>query len=375
MTRGVRTASLGALAWPLWSKSRLRWSVAIQQQRRWLVAVGVSVVAFLLARISVSAGGTLAPLYFLGAVAISGWYGGLAPALLATGIGFLSLDYYFETPRFSWDVSQVSTPVALAGFLVVAAALGSLNARLRLAHDRAQHAREAAERALVARDEALTIVSHDLRTPLTTITTAVATLRSPTAQLSEPTRQDLLRNIEVEAARLSHFVRDALALSRLESGIVANAQWNSAEEVISASLEHVFGGLSARPISVDVAPTLPLARFDAALLDQALTNILDNADVHTPPGSPILVSARTEGTSLRIEVSDAGPGVPREARPRIFEKFQRLERAGRGAGLGLAIARAATEAQGGRLTVDDSPLGGARFVVVLPDVVPGVAYP
>jgi two-component system sensor histidine kinase KdpD len=335
-----------------------------------LLAVGVSVVAFLLAGISVSVGGTLAPLYFLAAVAISGWYGGLAPALLATGIGFLSLDYYFETPRFSWDVSQVSTPVALVGFLVVAAALGSMNARLRLAHDRAQDAREAAERALVARDEALTMVSHDLRTPLTTITTSVATLRSPTARLSEATRQDLLRSIEIEAERLSHFVRDALALSRLESGIVANAEWNSAEEVIAASLEHVFGGLSSRPISVEVPPTLPLARFDAALLDQALTNILANADVHTPPGAPIVVSAGAEGSSLHIEVSDAGPGVPPEARQRIFQKFERLERAGRGAGLGLAIARAATEAQGGRLTVDTSPLGGARFVVYLPNVVP-----
>jgi signal transduction histidine kinase len=61
--------------------------------------------------------------------------------------------------------------------------------------------------------------------------------------------------------------------------------------------------------------------------------------------------------------------VPPEARQRIFQKFERLERAGRGAGLGLAIARAATEAQGGRLTVDESPLGGARFVVSLPNVV------
>ncbi len=368
MTRGVRAASLPTRAWPRWSTRQQQWSAALQR-RRWLLAIGVSVGAFLLAGISVSVGGTLAPLYFLAAVAISGWYGGLAPALLATGIGFLSLDYYFETPRFSWDVSQVSTPVALVGFLVVAAALGSMNARLRLAHDRAQDARAAAERALVARDEALTIVSHDLRTPLTTITTSVATLRSPTAQLSEATRQDLLRSIEIEAERLSHFVRDALALSRLESGIVANAEWNNAEEVIAASLEHVFGGLSSRPITVDVPPTLPLARFDAALLDQALTNILANADVHTPPGSPIVVSAGAEGRWLHIEVSDAGPGVPPEARQRIFQKFERLERAGRGAGLGLAIARAATEAQGGRLTVDDSPLGGARFVVYLPNVV------
>jgi len=328
-----------------------------------LLALGLSVA-------TVDSGRTLPPLYFLAAVAVSGWYGGLPPALLATGLSFLSLDYYFERPPYSWEVSEVGTSAALAGFLVVAVSLGSLNARLRAAHDRALEARLAAERALIARNEALVIVSHDLRTPLTTIKTAVSTLRSPEAHVSQATREDLLRSIEVEADRLSRFVSDALALSRLEAGIVADAQWNSADEVIAASLEHVFGNLSPRPISVDVPGTLPLARFDASLLDQALSNILDNADVHTPPGAPVAVSARAEGTTLRIDVSDAGPGVPVFARQRIFEKFERLGSTGRGAGLGLAIARAATEAQAGRLTVDDSPLGGARFVVRLPNAIP-----
>jgi K+-sensing histidine kinase KdpD len=364
----VRRAKVGVGGWPPGRELLLH-------SRRWLLALAAMVLALALSEVSANSGATLAPLYFLAAVALSGWYGGLAPALLATALGFLLLDYYFERPAYLWDVTEVGTPAALAGFLVVAVSVGSLNARLRVAHDRALDARLAAERALSARNEALVMVSHDLRTPLTTIKTAVSTLRNPEAHVSRETREDLLRSIEAEADRLSRFVRDALALSRLEAGIAANAEWNSADEVIGASLEHVFGSLSSRPISVDVPTTLPLARFDASLLDQALSNLLDNADVHTPSGTHVAISASAEGTTLRIDVSDAGPGVPPPARQRIFEKFERVGSTGRGAGLGLAIARAAIEAQSGCLTVDDSPLGGARFVVRLPHAIPETATP
>jgi signal transduction histidine kinase len=75
------------------------------------------------------------------------------------------------------------------------------------------------------------------------------------------------------------------------------------------------------------------------------------------------------GRDLRLEVSDAGPGIPLAARQRIFDKYERLVPTSPGAGLGLAIARAAVEAQGGQLWVEDSPQGGARFVLLIPNVV------
>jgi signal transduction histidine kinase len=83
----------------------------------------------------------------------------------------------------------------------------------------------------------------------------------------------------------------------------------------------------------------------------------------------VQIVGRIDAGALRLEVSDAGPGIPLAARSRVFEKFQRLSDGGIGAGLGLAIARAATEAQGGQLQVEDSPWGGARFVILVPNAV------
>src|SRR5207244_2347907 len=159
------------------------------------------------------------------------------------------------------------------------------------------------------------------------------------------------------------------AMTRLEAGIKPDRQWNALGEIASAVLDRVSPVLGDRPLTFDVPDTLPLARFDAGLLDQALSNVLENVGVHTPPGTPVSVIGRIEGGCVRLVVSDAGPGIPLAARDRVFGKFQRLKDSGFGTGLGLAIARAATEAQGGHLLVEDSPLGGAQFTILVPSVV------
>jgi two-component system sensor histidine kinase KdpD len=285
--------------------------------------------------------------------------------------GFLALDFFFEYPPYTFEVTALGTSLDLLAFLGVAILVGTLNARLRIARQRAWTAREEAEAALHARDEALAIVSHDLRTPLTAIKTSVSTLRKPGAPLTDNTRFELLGTIESEADRLVHFVSDALAMTRLEAGIAPDRQWNALGEIVSAVLDRCGPVLGERPITFDVPDTLPLARFDAGLLDQALSNVLENVGVHTPPGSPLAIVGRIDGGHVRLEVSDGGPGIPADARTRVFDKFQRLRDDGFGTGLGLSIARAATEAQGGHLRIADSPLGGARFVMLVPNVASG----
>jgi two-component system sensor histidine kinase KdpD len=310
-------------------------------------------------------------LLLLVAVAITASVGGFGAALIATVGGFLSLDFYFEQPPFMFSVSSIGTAFDLLAFAVVSIVLGTLNARLRNARQRAYAARRDAELALQARDDALAIVSHDLRTPLTAIKTSVSTLRYPGTPLNEGTSNELLGTIEAEADRLVHFVGDALAMSRLESGITPDPQWNALGEIVSAVLDRVSPVLGDRPLTFDVPDTLPLARFDAGLLDQALSNVLENVGRHTPPGSAVAIVGRIEDGTVRVEVSDAGPGIPIEARERVFAKFQRLGDDSFGTGLGLAIARAATTAQGGKIILDDSPLGGARFIMLVPNLASG----
>jgi two-component system sensor histidine kinase KdpD len=105
------------------------------------------------------------------------------------------------------------------------------------------------------------------------------------------------------------------------------------------------------------------------LLDQALSNVLENIAAHTPPGTHVAIVGRIDPSGVRLEVDDSGPGIPARDRSRVFGKFERLNDSGVGTGLGLPIARAAAEAQGGSLHVEDSPLGGARFVMLVPNVV------
>jgi two-component system sensor histidine kinase KdpD len=336
---------------------------------QYAVAVGSVLVSTLAALPFYPAAVDLPALLLLAAVAVSAAFGGYGPAAVSVLGGFLALDFFFEFPPFTLAVTAVGTSLDLVAFMLVAILLGSLNARLRVAHQRATNARRQAEAALEARDEALAIVSHDLRTPLTAIKTSISTLRNPGAPLTDGTRLDLLGTIEAEADRLVHFVSDALAMTRLEAGITPDRQWNALGEIVSAVLDRCGPVIGDRPVTFDVPDTLPLARFDAGLLDQALSNLIENVGVHTPPGTAVSIVGRIEAGGVKVEVSDAGPGIPLGSRKRVFGKFERLKDSGFGTGLGLAIARAATEAQGGELRIEDSPLCGVRFVMFVPNAV------
>jgi two-component system OmpR family sensor kinase len=99
-------------------------------------------------------------------------------------------------------------------------------------------------------------------------------------------------------------------------------------------------------------------------------NLIENAYVHTPAGTPVTVSVRSEADRAVIEVSDRGPGVPESMGERVFDRFARAAGdaapSGGGSGLGLSIVRAVAEAHGGRVALEPAPGGGARFVVSLP---------
>jgi two-component system sensor histidine kinase KdpD len=129
--------------------------------------------------------------------------------------------------------------------------------------------------------------------------------------------------------------------------------------------------LSGRPLKIELAEQLPLARLDFTLMQQALSNLLLNAVVHTPAGTPVLLQARTEQESLILSVADQGPGLPAELLPRIFEKFIRAPNAAAGgSGLGLAIVKGFVEAQGGQITAANRPAGGAVFTIRVPQTEP-----
>jgi two-component system sensor histidine kinase KdpD len=114
-----------------------------------------------------------------------------------------------------------------------------------------------------------------------------------------------------------------------------------------------------------VPDALPQVEIDHVLIGQVLVNLLDNADRHAPPHSPITVSAETRTDRIVLSVADRGPGVPVAEREAVFDRFVRFDTGGR-TGLGLTIAKTFVEAHGEHIWVDDAPEGGARFCFTLP---------
>ena len=218
----------------------------------------------------------------------------------------------------------------------------------------------------------LRAVSHDLRTPITIIKTSAANLRDPdlAQRLSPAEQRDMAQAIETQTDTLDRLVGNLLDMSRLQAGaVVLNADWNSLEEIAGEVAARVYQSQRAERIRLEFADDLPLLRCDYGLLLQALSNIVENALRHEPPGDRVIIRGRAEADAVRLEVVNHGPTVPPEERERIMEPFYQ-GRDGRavigGVGLGLAIAHGIVEVHGGSLRVADTPGGGATFVIRLP---------
>jgi two-component system sensor histidine kinase KdpD len=209
-------------------------------------------------------------------------------------------------------------------------------------------------------------VSHELKTPLAVLTSVAENIGSA----SGPTQASLVDEMRTATRRLTRLVNNLLDQTRLESGTLKpKLDWCDTSDLVNAALDGVRESLSGHPLEVDVPHDMPLFRADGALMEQVLANLLLNAALHTPGGTPIFLAAGVEGARSRVffTVADRGPGLPSEMREHLFKKFQRGDaaRAG-GLGLGLSIIRGFVAAQGGDVVAGENPGGGAVFTVYLP---------
>ncbi|GAA3551480.1 DUF4118 domain-containing protein [Streptomyces osmaniensis] len=234
--------------------------------------------------------------------------------------------------------------------------------RQRLRHE-ADRAKELAEGNRI-RTALLAAVSHDLRTPLAGIKASVSSLRSDDVAWSEEDRAELLEAIEEGADRLDLLVGNLLDMSRLQTGTVTPLiREIDLDEVVPMAL----GGVPEVSVDLDVPETLPMVAVDKGLLERVVANVVENAVKYSPRDEPVLVSASAIADRVEVRVVDRGPGVPDEAKERIFAPFQRYGDAPRGAGvgLGLAVARGFAEAMGGTISAEDTPGGGLTMVLSL----------
>lgn len=212
-------------------------------------------------------------------------------------------------------------------------------------------------------------VAHEIRTPLTTLR---GNLEGLIDGIVEPSAE-LFAALHDETGRLARLVDDLQQISRVEAGDVElRLAQIAAQDVVDRVVAQASAAFETLGVALrsELPGNLPRVRADADRLVQVLTNLLANALRHTPAGGTVTIAARERGGWVDLTVTDTGSGIAPEHLPHVFERFYRGDAARTrtgGSGIGLTIARALVEAQGGTIRAESAGSGqGATFTVSLP---------
>ncbi|WP_285413697.1 sensor histidine kinase KdpD [Pseudomonas sp. lyk4-40-TSB-59a] len=207
------------------------------------------------------------------------------------------------------------------------------------------------------RSALLASVSHDLRTPLTSMRGSIDSLLALGEAIPLEDRRELLEGTRDEAERLDRYIQNLLDMTRLGHGALKLARdWVSPADIVGSAFNRLRAVLSSLQVSTDVPAELPLLYVHAALIEQALVNVLENAARFSPSHGRLQLRAGADDSEVFFSVSDEGPGIPVDERAKIFDMFYtaaRGDRGGQGTGLGLAICQGMVGAHGGRISVGD----------------------
>ena len=281
-----------------------------------------------------------------------------------------------------WPLSVEDGPLALLG--VCAREGQSLSGqRRRLLTALSQPLAQALARAQLAEDlEAarlhgeteqlrsalLASVSHDLRTPLTSMRGSIDSLLALGEAIPLEDRRELLEGTRDEAERLDRYIQNLLDMTRLGHGALKLARdWVSPADIVGSALNRLRAVLAPLQVGTEVPAQLPLLFVHAALIEQALVNVLENAARFSPVHGRLQLRAGADDNELFFSVSDEGPGIPEAERAKIFDMFYtvaRGDRGGQGTGLGLAICQGMVGAHGGRISVADGIEGRGTCITL-----------
>jgi len=221
------------------------------------------------------------------------------------------------------------------------------------------------------RKEFVANVSHELRTPLSMIKGYVETLVDGASQDPDVAGK-FLQTIQKHTDRLTYLIEDLLTISRLESGqIQLNPEVMDLSQKVNRLIEELKVKAGGRRVALrNLVEEGTLIRADTDRLHQVMINLLDNSIKYGKEGGEVVISAEANGKGkLKVCIKDDGPGIPEEARERIFERFYRVDRARSreqgGTGLGLSIVKHIIQSHGGEVWVESDPGEGASFFFTL----------
>lgn len=287
---------------------------------------------------------SLGVLYLFAVLPVAALYG-LRYAVAVSVVSMLVFNFFFLPPTHTLQLADSENWVALAVYLVTALAVSQL---------------AAFRRSDAAKTAVLRSVSHDLRSPITAIMTASDVLEDAGESLSADERAELHASIRLQIRRLDRSVGNLLDLSRLEAGAALPVRelW-TVDGLIARALETV--GPENDRIDVLLPDDSPPISVDAAQIEHALVNLLENALKFSSVTDRVEMRADATSDNVVLRISDHGPGIPPEEQTKVFEPFH-----GSGTGLGLAIARGFVQLNQGRIRVESDPGHGTTFVLSFP---------
>jgi two-component system, OmpR family, sensor histidine kinase BaeS len=295
---------------------------------------------------------------------------------IAVAVGVAALTALLVTWYFSHRLQRSVAEVASAATAVADGHYGIRVSPLRLGEDFANLAQafnqmsERLESVETTRRQLFGDLAHEIRTPVSVLQAYVVAVRDGVNTLDSKT----VSILDDQASRLVRFSEDFAALAQAEEGPGAVApQWINPRDAITATVSAAADRYAAKGVELtpNVVNELPILWADPLRLAQVLGNLLDNALRHTPPRGHVEVIATAAGGQVIISIADSGAGISTEHLPHVFERFYRADAARDrdhgGAGIGLAIAKALTEAHGGRITAASRGPGmGSTFTITLP---------
>lgn len=214
-------------------------------------------------------------------------------------------------------------------------------------------------------------ISHDLRTPLTSISGNADFLLSNAEKITDEKKIELYRNIYDDSIWLINLVENILSVTRIENGTMKiNLQTELLDDIVNEALKHTLRHSHNHEIIFKNPGDIIMVRADSRLLVQVFVNIIDNAVKYTPEGSEIIISAALREHKAVVSIADNGPGIPDEAKNKIFEMFytatSTVSDSRRGMGIGLSLCKSIITAHGGTIAVRDNKPHGTVFTFTLP---------
>jgi len=305
-------------------------------------------------------------IYVMAVVIIARMTDGYLYGLIASAIGVIAVNYAFTKPYFDFNLTLSGYPLTFSCMLAVSIIVSTLTTRIKQ-QEKERFARQAEE----MRANLLRAVSHDLRTPLTSIQGAATILSEQIDELPARQRMILLQQINEDSEWLIRMVENLLSVTRINAGETrVHKRIEAAEEIIAEAVRKFRTRFTHLPVEIRLPDELLLVPMDPILIEQVITNLLENAAYHSGTATQVIVRLYQEKNEAVFEISDNGIGIDPAILPLLFTGIHQSSAPSsdsrKNMGIGLTVCRTIITAHGGSMTAENRKEGGALLRFTLP---------